>query len=215
MTNWLISLFSTYITFWSLCSGSEITEKYDIGHLLRNKRHLLFPNPQGSETKVQVLFGLGLPMEGEVSMTLGYVLKCNYNLPYNSSIYEKEEFRYEKSADVVFSEPRNVKATQGKLSRWNFYRILERAFQTFGSGKACLLRMVCEAAETPFKEGHGLLGELVHVLFTPSTTFEEYEVYSDREYHAAELIGYATNGMCKSLYSECIVSPLDYFSSKR
>ena len=26
-------------------------------------------------------------MEGEVSMTLGYVLKCNYNLPYNSSDY--------------------------------------------------------------------------------------------------------------------------------
>lgn len=102
----------------------------------------------------------------------------------------------------------------GGLSRWDFYRILEKAFETLGSGKACLLRMVCEAAETPFKEGHGLLGELLHVVFTPSTTFEEYEMYADREYHAAELIGQKANGMCKSFYPECSFSPLDYFSKK-
>jgi hypothetical protein len=70
-------------------------------------RELLFPAPGASETKVQVrmghsgvegsipgggvalpaylleqvLFGLGLPMDAEVSITLGYVLKCNYELP--------------------------------------------------------------------------------------------------------------------------------------
>ena len=103
---------------------------------------------------------------------------------------------------------------QEKLSRWSLYRILEKALQTLGSGKACLLRVVCEAAETPFKEGHGLLGEVVHVVLTPSTTSEEYEMYADREYHAAELIGQKANGMCKSLYPECPYSPLDYFTEK-
>lgn len=28
-------------------------------------------------------------MEGEVAMNLGYVLKCNYNLPHNASIYTR------------------------------------------------------------------------------------------------------------------------------
>lgn len=35
-------------------------------------------------------------MEGDVSMTLGYVLKCNYNLPYNASDYKRDYVRREE-----------------------------------------------------------------------------------------------------------------------
>ncbi|XP_033231738.1 uncharacterized protein LOC117182743 [Belonocnema kinseyi] len=215
MKSSFITIFLMAMSLWNLCSGSKTIKKYYIGDLLRKKRHLLFPDPEESETKVQVLFGLGLPMEGEISMTMGYVLKCNYNLPYNSSGYKQEEFRYGRSADMALSEQSKEEATQGgTLSRWSIYRILEKMLETLGSGKACLLRVVCEAAETPFKEGTSLLGELLHVVFTPSTTFEEYEMYADREYHAAELIGQKANGMCKSLYPECLYSPLGYFTKK-
>lgn len=84
--------------------------------------------------------------------------------------------------------------------------------ETFGGSRACLLRAVCEAAETPFKEGHGLLGELLHVLLTPSTTSEKHEIYTDQEYHAAEKLGSTSDGNCRSFFPECESSPLDYFT---
>lgn len=92
-------------------------------------------------------------------------------------------------------------------TRWTLYGILESTM-----GKACLLRAVCESSANPFNKGHGLLGELLHVFLTPSTTHEEYEIYSNREYHAAEEIGRDTRGQCAHFYSECDYSPLDYFT---
>ncbi|XP_066585089.1 uncharacterized protein [Prorops nasuta] len=94
-----------------------------------------------------------------------------------------------------------------------WYLMLELTMTRLGSGKACLLRSICEAAENPFDEDHGLLGELLHVFLAPSTTSEEYEIYSDREYHAAESIGRNSRGRCGSLYPECEYNPLDYFTA--
>lgn len=79
-----------------------------------------------------------------------------------------------------------------------------------GTDKVCLLRAVCEAADEPFLQNHGLLGEFLHVIFTPSITSEEYQVYSDREYHSAEIIG-RSSGNCKTHF-KCPYNPLDYFT---
>nr|XP_012232284.1 PREDICTED: uncharacterized protein LOC105677944 [Linepithema humile] len=95
----------------------------------------------------------------------------------------------------------------GHTTRWTLYGMLESTI-----GKACLLRAVCESSANPFNKGHGLLGELLHAFLTPSTTHEEYEIYSNREYHAAEEIGRNTRGQCAHFYSECDYSPLDYFT---
>ncbi|KAK2586397.1 hypothetical protein KPH14_010684 [Odynerus spinipes] len=164
--------------------------------------------------KIKVLFGLGLPMEEDISMTLGYVLKCNYNLPYNSSDFTGAHARFKKFADAAL--PQTGKPEQGgPTSRWTLYRMLESAMERLGSGKACLLLAVCESAANPFEEGRGILGELLHVLLTPSTTFEEYEIYSDREYLAAEAIGRNSHGRCGYFYPECQYNPLDYFTAIR
>ncbi|XP_015110337.1 uncharacterized protein LOC107036717 [Diachasma alloeum] len=176
---------------------------FDIKSLLRKKRYLVYPNPLGSETKLQVLFGLGLPMEGDIALILGYVLKCNYNFPYNGSIFTEPYIRYQRD---VFKDEKPV-------SRWSLYRLLATAMETFGSGRVCLLRAICEAAESPFRRSHGLLGELLHVLLTPSSTSEELEVHEDHEYHRAELMGRGYRGACSRAFSECVKSPLDYFTS--
>lgn len=145
-------------------------------------------------------------MEGEVSMTLGYVLKCNYNLPYNATDFTQPYIRYQRDNN-------KIKYIQARpMARWELYRLLESTLESLGSGKACLLRAVCEAAEAPFDRTHGLLGELLHVLLTPSITMEEYKVYGDREYHAAELIGRFSVDACKSTFSDCITSPLEFFT---
>lgn len=81
-----------------------------------------------------------------------------------------------------------------------------------GSGKACLLRVICEVAEVPFTKEHGLLGELLHVLLTPSTTGEDYEEYDNHEYHDAEAVGRMSNGFCRTYYPGCLFSPLNYFT---
>lgn len=139
-------------------------------------------------------------MEEEISMTLGYVLKCNYNLPYNTTDFTQPYIRYQ----------RDIK--NDGMSRWELYRIFELALNSLGSGKACLLRAVCEIAENSFDQRHGLFGELLHIFFNPSTTQESYKFYEDREYHAAELIGRLSIGECKSIFHECTQNPLDYFT---
>lgn len=95
-------------------------------------------------------------------------------------------------------------------SRWELYRILEKTL-----GKACLLRTICEATKFHLGAGHqGLLGEFLQLLLTPSASNDEYQLYTDQEYRAAEAIG-RTNPLeraCESLYSECEGNPLDYFT---
>ncbi|XP_011304128.1 uncharacterized protein [Fopius arisanus] len=174
---------------------------FDIKSLLRKKRYFVYPDPLGSETKVQVLFGLGLPMEGDVAVILGYVLKCNYNLPYNSSTLSDPYTRYQR--DIV---------REKFLSRWSLYRLLASVMETMGSGRGCLLRAICEAAESPFDHSRGLLGELLHVLLTPSSTPEGHDLHEDLEFHRAEAIGRENPGVCSRIFSECLRSPLEYFT---
>lgn len=45
----------------------------------------------------QLILGLGLPMEVDVSMIIGYVLKFNYALPYNASYLTDPYVRYDRS----------------------------------------------------------------------------------------------------------------------
>lgn len=47
----------------------------------------------------QLILGLGLPMEVDVSMIIGYVMKFNYVLPYNASYLTDSFVRYERSID--------------------------------------------------------------------------------------------------------------------
>lgn len=45
----------------------------------------------------QLILGLGLPMEVDVSMIIGYVMKFNYVLPYNASYLTDSYVRYDRS----------------------------------------------------------------------------------------------------------------------
>lgn len=53
----------------------------------------------------QLVVGLGLPMEIDVSTIVGYVLKFNYNLPYNASYLTESYVHYERSLDHVAYQP--------------------------------------------------------------------------------------------------------------
>lgn len=48
-------------------------------------------------------------------------------------------------------------------------------------------------------------------LYSPSTTFEEFDQHSDKEYYIAEKIG-RSGSDCESVYNKCDSSLLEMFS---
>ncbi|XP_033338213.1 uncharacterized protein LOC117227234 [Megalopta genalis] len=162
----------------------------------RRTRSLVFPH----DSQMLLIFGLGTPLQLErESVIVGYFAKIVFDLPANAS---------------DFTEP-GIYYSRTQRSRWSIYRILEKVAGLYGfGGKACLMKAICEAASTPFDDKHSLLGQLLQVLFKPSSTEERYEEYGDREYRAAERLGEQVSAEnCHALYPECRRSVLDVFST--
>ncbi|XP_043462686.1 uncharacterized protein LOC122498817 isoform X2 [Leptopilina heterotoma] len=139
-------------------------------HNLRTKRFFVYPPPGSfTPTKVQLIFGLGLPMEVDVSTIIGYVMKCNYVLPFNASYLMNPYIRYSRSIKygekiLKNSSSFNEKGrNQPSMTRYEIYRFIQSAFQ---SGKVCLLRAICESAGTNFNKYSGVLSQLLHIFFT-------------------------------------------------
>lgn len=163
----------------------------------RKRRFLIYP---ANGSYAELIMGFGLPiLVNDQSLTMGTVMKLLYDVPTNSSAY----------LDPVFNRERR---TAPKTSRWDIYSMLEVTCDRLGiDGRACVLRAICEAADTTLQY-NGLAGEVLHVLLTPSTTMEERRNYMDSEYYAAERLGTDISGSCHLLYSECEVGLLDFIS---
>ncbi|XP_061720193.1 uncharacterized protein LOC133527272 [Cydia pomonella] len=115
--------------------------------------------------------------------------------------------------ELIDQKAREEETGPQRMNRWDFYKIIEHMSERYGySGRPCLLRTICEAAEIPFTYEHGLLGEIAHILFTPSTTSDELSHHTDNEYHAAERLGRSADGNCESLFPECESSVLETFT---
>ncbi|XP_059062260.1 uncharacterized protein LOC131855065 [Achroia grisella] len=100
-----------------------------------------------------------------------------------------------------------------RMNRWDFYKIIEHMAERYGySGRPCLLRTICEAAKIPFTRENGLLAEIGHILFTPSTTKDTLSHHTDNEYHAAERFGRELGVNCEDLFPECEDSILETFT---
>ncbi|XP_032669344.1 uncharacterized protein LOC116843221 [Odontomachus brunneus] len=190
------------------------------GEFARDKRYLVYPRPgeRYAATKVQLILGFGIPMEVDVSMIIGYVLKFNYDLPYNASYLTDPYVRYDRSInrraqpDGNDASSPSTKDETALISRWEYYEILESAFEPARSGKACLLKSICETAAVPFGRSRSLTAQLVHVFLTPSTTSEPFRHAFDQEYRAAEAAGRRDGGSCERLFTECPESLLEYFT---
>ncbi|XP_011304069.1 uncharacterized protein [Fopius arisanus] len=183
----------------------------------RQKRYLVFPTPGTfAATKVQVIAGLGLPMDVDVSTIIGYVVKFNYALPYNASYLTDPYVRYERSIDgfqkEISEESNQQGSSLGSISRWDIYRMIESSLDALGSGRSCLLRLICEAAALPFSKYPAISPHLIHLLLTPSSTPESYENPEEQEYHAAELLGRKIPEACNHLFKECSENIIDYFT---
>ncbi|TMW41221.1 hypothetical protein DOY81_013699, partial [Sarcophaga bullata] len=92
------------------------------------------------------------------------------------------------------------------------YKGLEGLANRMGlSGRACVLKSICETAETPFHYYNGLLGELLHILLTPSSSSDKLSEHADNEYFQAEHLG-RSGANCQKVYKDCPRSLVDHFS---
>ncbi|KAL4717394.1 hypothetical protein ACJJTC_017281 [Scirpophaga incertulas] len=131
------------------------------------------------------------------------------NLETSTEIPLEEAIRRQEELDRKYLE----KQKPQRMNRWDFYKILEHMSERYGySGRPCLLRTICEAAEVPFTHENGLLAEIGHILFTPSTTKDELSHHTDNEYHAAERLGQDPGINCELLFPKCEGSILDTFT---
>ncbi|XP_318465.6 uncharacterized protein LOC4577283 [Anopheles gambiae] len=96
--------------------------------------------------------------------------------------------------------------------RWMVYKAMEGLSTGYGyGGRACVLRSICEAADVQFTHTGGVFAELLHIMFSPSTTKELISEHRDNEYFRAEQLGRA-GAPCSKLFHECSTSLLDMFS---
>lgn len=127
--------------------------------------------------------GIGIPVDLEPeSMTIGYVFKAQYFLPYNVSQiqptrlardvahmkvdkYGQAYERYDVEAEVT-SVREVLPQNEDDDVRWVIYQTLENILRSKAiDGKQCVLRAVCEASRLRFTHESGLLGEIFHILF--------------------------------------------------
>ncbi|XP_062559649.1 uncharacterized protein LOC134224334 [Armigeres subalbatus] len=109
---------------------------------------------------------------------------------------------YRILADIIWPVPEDIFTNRMNKdytddSRAQFYRVLERMVDNMGrKGKDCLLRTICDLAETPLSH-NGMIGELIDLVFTPSATDKLEEEY-------LEARKYGLNGVkCSEAFKTC------------
>ncbi|XP_073841477.1 uncharacterized protein [Musca autumnalis] len=207
--------------------------------LVKAKLPILFPPT--APTRVQWIVGIGIPLDNLrfEAMTSGYVLKAEYflpstvdqlrtktQLPINAGRKLNGPAKFEQfivDEDALLSttttrnstnQPEFVQQHKHVRSsyRWTIYKGLEGLATRMGlSGRECMLKSICEAAEKPFHIYNGLFGELLHILLTPSSSRDELSSHSDNAYFHAEQMG-RSGADCGRVFRDCPRSLLDHFS---
>lgn len=149
----------------------------------RHLRSIGFPEGSGAG----IFFALGVPVDiPDKSVLFSLYFEANYVLPgeWSSNYYWDESGGLEKRS----------------LDRRLAYDILISKLESFGySGENCLRKMICEVANFPLTN-NGVLGDVLQILFTPSSSQDEN---LPSEITEAE---YAKD--CNNRYKKCPQSPL-------
>ncbi|CAG4935722.1 uncharacterized protein LOC123698691 [Colias croceus] len=155
------------------------------------KRALIFPPTSLYGLFVAIAVPLDIP---DKNVFVSYNFETNLSPVTN--ITEIDE--------VLFPNLPVISRHSRSITRELAYIVLETKFKENGlNGRDCLLRNICEAADTPLHH-NGLLGHILHIIFTPSSSKEEG---IDDIYYEAELDG--QNGDCDKYYDACPVSLFD------
>ncbi|XP_076380348.1 uncharacterized protein LOC117227367 isoform X3 [Megalopta genalis] len=171
-----------YLSLLSTASGIKNITRGVSRHL----RSIGFP--EGSA--MGIFFALGVPVDiPNKSIIFSFYFEANYGLPgeWNSSYYGDGPYLWKRSLD-----------------RQLVYRVLANKLESAGySGEGCLLKMICETANEPLSN-NGVLGDILQILFTPSSSQDEDLPSEIVEAEYAE--------DCANYHAMCPQSPLTLIS---
>ncbi|XP_041764425.1 uncharacterized protein LOC121589517 [Anopheles merus] len=148
---------------------------------------------------------LSYPINGGVAkMVFGFLapIRFHHPLPRSLNMSLNVQANYRILPAIIFPRPESIFKNRANseytdTSRKQFYELVERMLTGWNrNGRSCLLRTICEVAETPLRH-NGLVGELFEVVFTPHETDQ-----LGSEYTLARQ--YGANGVdCRRMYAEC------------
>nr|ADF87889.1 RT07557p [Drosophila melanogaster] len=125
----------------------------------------------------------------------------------NCTVKEENEAGSEEVEEITEVLPQERKV-RSLLTRSNIYRIFVDKLKRSGfRGESCLLRLICETSAAQLDEFNGVLGSLMHVLFSPSSSESED---LPLRYYQAEHDGW--NGHCHVYEPGCGESILELIS---
>ncbi|KAG5670644.1 hypothetical protein PVAND_000892 [Polypedilum vanderplanki] len=135
------------------------------------------------------------------------------NMEHDSDDFDDEPetttIMYEEEEQKIL-EKRDLSDTMKVIfTRVGIYHMLENRLEANGvDGKKCLLHAICETARTPIIENNGILGHILHIILTPSSSKIEN---LPSEYYKAELRG--LDGNCRKYEKVCNLHLLDLIST--
>ncbi|PSN41159.1 hypothetical protein C0J52_05216 [Blattella germanica] len=166
----------------------------------RDRRALVFPGG----TVLQFSIGVSMPVRiPNRTFSISFGFQMVFNLPTNATQWR--------------APPEIRKREAFNQNLLETYLPLENFLEGHGfAGRECILRSICEAAQTPFRhEDMNLFDEIAHVLFTPSEdTYLDHDTCERNNselYVTAECMGRA-GADCSVQFPECPQSPLDFIS---
>ncbi|XP_058055627.1 uncharacterized protein LOC131207037 [Anopheles bellator] len=107
---------------------------------------------------------------------LSHNFEANYGVPTNETQYFLWYQRF-KATNFNLTEAiannRRLRRDTG-FSRTYFYGQLMERMDLYGlNGTGCMQRMVCEMCETPVGDHNGVFGDVIEVIFRPSSSVDE------------------------------------------
>ncbi|KAL3290358.1 hypothetical protein HHI36_023700 [Cryptolaemus montrouzieri] len=137
---------------------------------------------------------LSLPLGlKEEDIFFAYNMEANYVLPENQTSFSYPPLLVGRS-----------------ITRKSIFNLIEKKLSNLGyPGYPCMVRLICDNSVHPVKFLNGVVGDLLHILLTPSSSVDDD---SPPEYENAEIYG-LKNGNCEKYNSNCSYSIIDLFST--
>ncbi|XP_035781519.1 uncharacterized protein LOC118460883 [Anopheles albimanus] len=151
---------------------------------------------------------ISYPINGGIAkIVLGFLAPVRFHHPLTRSLNcgLNVQANYAIPSNIIFPRPESVFQNRqytdnSSGSRKQLYEVLEKVLRvSLGAGpraRQCLLRTVCEVADTPLKH-NGLVGELLDVVFTPQPSDELSPKFLKARRYGAKGLD------CSRIYSRC------------
>ncbi|XP_041632128.1 uncharacterized protein [Drosophila kikkawai] len=172
----------------------------------RTKRYLIFPRQ--APTRHQFIAGIGIPADLDYeSLTVGYVLKAEFYLPFNESVFRQNPLFPEYKKKSFQNVGKKLTLTKDGF-RWKMYDFMKKVLDSFGfNGHACLLQIICEVKKNRFATDFNTAAEILLLLLSPSSTLNSYAE------HAHDLIIAEKEGFFKNCSKyDCNIKLIDLIS---